>query len=106
MLENLKETAQIMNIGCNGRLKGGKSGRYKDYQRLIYWLFPEAYEQLVSGKVIIRDSMIDLFCMGGDFDVYIAMIGIVPSAAAQSNFLMFLIGFLSTWMNGTKIIFM
>lgn len=55
----------------------------------MYPVTTDAYEQLVSGKVIIRDSMIDLFCMGGDFDVYIAMIGIVPNLATQSNFLMF-----------------
>ena len=48
----------------------------------------EAYEDLITGKVIIRDSMIDLFCMGGVFDVYIAMVGIVPEEATQANYLM------------------
>ena len=31
--------------------------------------------------------MIDLFCMGGVFDVYIAMVGIVPEEATQANYL-------------------
>lgn len=53
----------------------------------IYPVTTEAYEELVSGKVIIRDSMIDLFCMGGTFDVYISMIGIIPQEATQSNYL-------------------
>ena len=54
----------------------------------MYPVMEEAYSDLISGKVIIRDSMIDLFCMGGSFDVYIAMVGIVPPEATQSNYLM------------------
>lgn len=54
----------------------------------MYPVMEEAYAELISGKVIIRGSMIDLFCMGGTFDVYIAMIGIVPGEATQSNYLM------------------
>lgn len=54
----------------------------------MYPVMEEAYAELISGKVIIRDSMIDLFCMGGTFDVYIAMIGIVPEEATQTNYLM------------------
>lgn len=55
----------------------------------MYPVTEEAYSELVSGQVIIRDSMIDLFCMGGTFNVYIAMVGIVPEEATQSNYLMF-----------------
>lgn len=54
----------------------------------MYPVTKEAYKELVSGTVIIRDSMIDLFCFGGTFDVYIAMVGIVPEEATQSNYLM------------------
>lgn len=54
----------------------------------MYPVMEEAYANLISGQVIIRDSMIDLFCMGGTFDVYIAMIGIVPEDATQANYLM------------------
>lgn len=54
----------------------------------MYPVTEEAYAELISGQVIIRDSMIDLFCMGGTFDVYIAMVGIVPEEATQSNYLM------------------
>lgn len=72
----------------------------------MYPVTEEAYSELVSGQVIIRDSMIDLFCMGGTFNVYIAMVGIVPEEATQSNYLMFLIGYSSTWMNGTKTMYM
>ncbi len=54
----------------------------------MYPVTEEAYNELISGTVIIRDSMIDLFCMGGTFDVYIAMVGIVPEEATQSNYLM------------------
>lgn len=41
-----------------------------------------------SRQVIIWDSMIDLFCMGETFDVYIAMVGIIPEETTQSNYLM------------------
>ena len=54
----------------------------------MYPVTKQAYSELISGKVIIRDSMIDIFCLGGSFDVYIAMIGIVPEEATQSNYLM------------------
>ncbi len=54
----------------------------------MYPVTEEAYSELISGQVIIRDSMIDLFCMGGTFDVYIAMVGIVPEEATQANYLM------------------
>jgi hypothetical protein len=54
----------------------------------MYPVTEEAYNELIHGNVIIRDSMIDLFCMGGTFDVYIAMVGIVPEEATQSNYLM------------------
>ena len=54
----------------------------------MYPVTGDSYSDLVSGRVIIRDSMIDLFCMGGTFDVYIAMIGIVPDEATQANYLM------------------
>lgn len=54
----------------------------------MYPVTEEAYQQLTDGTVIIRDSMIDLFCMGGTFDVYISMIGIVPQEATQSNYLL------------------
>lgn len=53
----------------------------------MYPVMESAYEELIAGTVIIRDSMIDLFCMGGTFDVYIAMIGIVPEEATQANYL-------------------
>ena len=54
----------------------------------MYPVTEESYSELVSGKVIIRDSMIDLFCMGGVFDVYIAMVGIVPEEATQAHYLL------------------
>lgn len=54
----------------------------------MYPVTAEAYSEFVSGQVIIRDSMIDLLCMVGTFDVYIAMVGIVPDEATQSNYLM------------------
>lgn len=54
----------------------------------MYPVIEDAYSKLISGQVIIRDSMIDLFCMGGTFDVYIAMVGVVPEEATQANHLM------------------
>lgn len=57
------------------------------FQTDMYPVMEEAYNDLITGKVIIRDSMIDLFCMGGVFDVYIAMVGIVPEEATQANYL-------------------
>ena len=50
----------------------------------------ESYKILIDGKAIIRESMIDLFCVGGTFDIYVAMLAIVPSEANQNNFLMIL----------------
>lgn len=54
----------------------------------IYPVTDEAYDDLISGKVIIRDSMIDLFCMGGDFKSYIDMLSINPEDGTQANYLM------------------
>ena len=54
----------------------------------VYPVTPQAYQELINGKVIIRDSMIELFCMGGEFNIYISMIGIVPEYATQSNYLL------------------
>lgn len=54
----------------------------------MYPVTDNSYLELISGQVIIRDSMIDLFCMGGTFDVYIAMVGITPEESTQSNYLM------------------
>lgn len=53
----------------------------------MYPITEEAYSELISGKTIIRGSMIDVYCIGGTFDVYIAMIGIVPGEANQNNYL-------------------
>lgn len=52
----------------------------------MYPVMEEAYNDLITGKVIIRDSMIDLFCMGGVFDVYIAMV----TVGVPRNMLFFL----------------
>lgn len=54
----------------------------------MYPVTDEAYENLISGKVIIRDSMIDIFCMGGIFKVYIGMLSLNPEEASQANYLM------------------
>jgi len=49
---------------------------------------PQYYPDLINGKVFIRDYMTDIFCMGGDFDVYIATIAIIPQEESQRNYLM------------------
>jgi hypothetical protein len=49
---------------------------------------PQYYPDLISGKVFIRDYMTDIFCMGGDFDVYIAAVAIIPQEESQRNYLM------------------
>ncbi len=54
----------------------------------MYPVISSSYQDLISGKVMIRESMIDLFCMGGTFDAYIAMIGIVSEESTQANYLM------------------
>lgn len=54
----------------------------------MYPVVEDAYDELISGKAIIRDTMIDIFCMGGTFDVYIAMFAIVPDEAKQLHYLM------------------
>lgn len=54
----------------------------------MYPVTEDAYAKLISGEVIIRDSMIDLFCMGGYFNVYISMIAIIPEETTQANYLM------------------
>ena len=53
----------------------------------IYPVTEEAYEKLITGQVIIRDTMIDLFALGGTFKMYISMLGIIPEYATQSNYL-------------------
>lgn len=68
----------------------------------VYPVTAEAYDELITGKVIIRDSMIDLFCMGGEFDIYISMIGISPECATQANYLLifdWIFSHLDTWKN-------
>lgn len=54
---------------------------------------PQYYPDLIAGKTFIRDYMIDIFCMGGDFDAYISMIGIVPQEESQRGYRM-----LFTWL--------
>lgn len=54
----------------------------------MYPVEQDAYEKLISGKEIIRDSMIGLYSLGGTFDVYIAMVGIVPDRNSQKNYRM------------------
>lgn len=54
----------------------------------MYPVTGEAYQELITGAAIIRDSMIDLFCMGGTFDVYIAMVAVVPQHACQKHYAM------------------
>lgn len=54
----------------------------------LYPVTEDAYEALISGRVIIRDTMIDVFAMGGTFNMYISMIGIVPGHATQANYLL------------------
>ena len=56
----------------------------------VYPVDKDSFESLIKGEVIIRDSMIDVFCIGGTFDVYIAMLAIVPEQHNQVNILMVL----------------
>ncbi len=55
----------------------------------MYPLENEAYDNVISGKCIVRSDMIDLYSLGGEFNAYIAMISIHPEYANQSNYAMF-----------------
>ena len=55
----------------------------------FYPVNDEAYVDLISGKSIIRDNMIELYEFGGDFNAYIAMIVIAPQYASQKTYMMF-----------------
>lgn len=55
----------------------------------MYPLEEDAYSDVISGKCIVRDSMIDIYSLGGEFNAYIAMIAIVPEYATQNQYLMF-----------------
>ena len=55
----------------------------------LYPVTPESYEDLISGKVIVRSDMIDLYDLGGEFNMYIAMIAISPELESQKNYLLF-----------------
>lgn len=52
----------------------------------MYPVTDNSYEDLISGRAMIRDTMIDLFGFGGEFNAYIAMLAIVPDNASQANF--------------------
>lgn len=68
----------------------------------MYPVKREAFENLISGREIIRKEMIDLFCFGGTFPVYIAMVAIEPNKANQQRFLMFfdwIFAHISEWAN-------
>ena len=56
----------------------------------IYPVTDESYEILMKGKAIVRNSMIDLYMLGGEFNAYIAMIAITPNEATQTNYILFL----------------
>lgn len=55
----------------------------------LYPLEDDAYADVISGKCIVRDSMIELYSLGGEFNAYIAMIAIAPEYATQTQYLMF-----------------
>ena len=65
---------------CNDEIKG-----FCDF----YPVTPESYKDLIDGKVIVRSNMIDLYDLGGQFNMYIAMIAISPELESQKTYLMF-----------------
>ena len=54
----------------------------------MYPVNSNAYNNLISGQTIIRDTMIDLYEFGGTFNAYIAMIAINPENASLQNYLL------------------
>ena len=56
----------------------------------MYPVIKDAYSELINGQKMIRDSMIDVFSIGGEFPLYIAMVAIDPKESNQSNYLMML----------------
>ena len=56
----------------------------------FYPVSDEGYQNLISGKEIIRDSMIEIYDFGGEFNAYIAMIAIAPEYASQKTYMMFI----------------
>ena len=54
----------------------------------LYPIVKDAYSDLIAGKYIVRDSIIDLYEFGGTFNVYITMIAIEPENASMKNYFM------------------
>ena len=52
----------------------------------IYPVKDTAYEELINGKKIMRPDMVDLYAFGGEFDIYIPMIGIIPEFDVQFSY--------------------
>lgn len=68
----------------------------------IYPVEENAYDDLITGKVIVRSDMIDLYELGGEFNMYIAMIAISPELESQRMYLLFfdwIISHLQHWKN-------
>lgn len=53
-----------------------------------YPVTDQAYEELINGDKIIRDYMIDVFCLGGEFNLYIPMLAVEPKYENQGNYAM------------------
>lgn len=52
----------------------------------IYPVTSKAYEDLINGKVVMRPDMVDTYAFGGEFNMYIAMIGIIPEYDIQFSY--------------------
>ena len=53
----------------------------------FYPVNDEDYVDLIGGKCIIRDSMIALYDLGGEFNAYIAMLAFTPELSNQKAFI-------------------
>ena len=53
----------------------------------MYPLENSGYEEVISGKKIVTEDMIDLYSFGGEFNAYIAMLVIIPEYSTQNNYL-------------------
>ena len=55
----------------------------------LYPVTEDAYAILREGRAIIRDDMMDLYELGGNFNMYIGMVAVSPEIESQKLYIMF-----------------
>lgn len=53
-----------------------------------YPVSDESYEDIISLKSVVRGDMIELYSLGGEFCLFVSMLGIIPGHITQKNYLL------------------